>query len=53
MAKKRLIELRNSLEQTCGLIWSKYLSMQSWIPAQIRLERICINPKGSGQDSPE
>jgi len=24
-----------------------------WIPAQIRLERICIYPKGSGQDSPE
>ena len=22
-----------------------------WIPAQIRLERICINPKGVRQDS--
>jgi hypothetical protein len=26
-------------------------SMQSWILAQIRLERICINPKGVMQDS--
>ncbi|MDD5577878.1 MAG: hypothetical protein PHY16_01195 [Methylobacter sp.] len=25
----------------------------AWIPAQIRLERICIYPKGSGQESPE
>jgi hypothetical protein len=25
----------------------------SWIPAQICPEQICINPKGSGQDSPE
>ena len=25
----------------------------AWIPALIRLERICINLKGSGQDSPE
>ncbi|TAK60671.1 hypothetical protein [Methylobacter sp.] len=24
-----------------------------WFPAQIRLERICIYPKGPGQDSPE
>jgi len=23
----------------------------AWIPAQIRLERICINPKGVRQDS--
>ncbi|HEY8159097.1 MAG TPA: hypothetical protein VIF10_10385 [Methylobacter sp.] len=26
---------------------------KSWIPAQICLEQICIDPKGSGQDSPE
>lgn len=25
----------------------------AWIPAQIRLERICINPKGTGQESLE
>ena len=25
----------------------------AWIPALIRLKRICINPKGYGQDSPE
>jgi hypothetical protein len=25
----------------------------AWIPAQICLEQICINPKGSGQESPE
>ncbi len=30
---------------------AKYLPLQSWIPAQIRLERICINPKGVRQDS--
>ncbi len=29
----------------------KYVHV-SWIPAQIRLERIYINPKGSGQESP-
>jgi hypothetical protein len=35
----------------CRYCRSKYLSMQSWISAQICREQICINPKGIRQDS--
>ena len=35
----------------CSCVALPPASMQSWIPAQICLEQVCINPKGVRQDS--